>query len=312
MSSPSKTSFLPSSALARDSRKSPHQRNDRYAVATLTIIFLAGFAIRIYQLSARSLWFDEAFSWRIHTFHFAELFQRVGRDNHPPLYFILLKGWASFFGESAFALRSLSVLFGSLSILGAFLFATEAFGKNLLTAETNDDLPRRGYGPGLLAGALIALSAFQVRYSQELRMYTLAAALAIFSSWALFRALRPLRACVAGCYMDFLACFSRTRTTTGCSPWRFKRSSSPAFCSSVSGGVCLDYSVSQLCGIPFLPSPSLLSPGYPGCPSSSDSVRKCKKCSGLIVPHAGMWRCCAMICSPCEPTPRQPLIWGNC
>lgn len=137
------------------------------------------------QLSARSLWFDEAFSWRLIQFPFAEMIQRIGQDNHPPLYFILLKGWSLLFGDSAFALRSLSVLFGLLTILGTYLFAVEAF------ENKSDDSYKRGQGIGLLAAAFVALSAFQIRYSWEMRMYALAAALAVFSSWALFRALRP-------------------------------------------------------------------------------------------------------------------------
>ncbi len=109
---------------------------------------------------------------------------------NPPVYYILLKGWAVIFGDSAFALRSFSVLFGSLTVLGAYLFGVDAFGKNLLTGRpTAISAPARGIG--LFAAALIALSAFHIRYSQELRMYTMAAALAVFSSWAMFRALQP-------------------------------------------------------------------------------------------------------------------------
>jgi uncharacterized membrane protein len=135
------------------------------------------------MLSARSLWFDEAFSWRLILFPFSEMMQRVGQDNHPPLYFILLKVWATVFGDSPLALRSLSVIFGILSILGIYLFADEAFG------DTTDG--NRGRGIGLLAATFVALSAFQIRYAQEVRMYVLAGALAVFSSWALLRALRP-------------------------------------------------------------------------------------------------------------------------
>jgi mannosyltransferase len=165
--------------------------NPCHVIAILSVIVLLGLAIRAYQLSDRSLWFDEAFSWRSIQFPFMEMLQRVGRDNHPPLHFVVLKGWAILFGDSAFALRSLSVLFGGLTILGAYLFATEAFGKDLLTVDTKADLQTRGRVIGLLVATLVALSAFHIRYSQELRMYTMAAALAAFSSWALFRALQP-------------------------------------------------------------------------------------------------------------------------
>jgi uncharacterized membrane protein len=162
----------------------------RHAAAILTVIVLAGFAIRAYELGDRSLWFDEAFSWRIIQFPLHKMIQRVGWDNHPPLHFILLQGWAAIFGASAFAMRSLSVLFGCLTILGTYLFCVEAFGSNALTVRSNCDRGARGQGIGLLAAAFVALSAFQIRYSQESRMYSLAAALAVFSSWALFRALR--------------------------------------------------------------------------------------------------------------------------
>jgi hypothetical protein len=160
-------------------------------IGALCVITLVGLVFRIYQLADRSLWFDEAFAWRLLQFPFGEMLQRVGRDNHPPWYFIFLKGWAVVFGDSAFALRSLSILFGGLTILGTYFFATEAFGDDLRTTEPNADLRMRGRGIGLVAAALVAMSAFQIRYSQELRMYAMATALAIFSSWALFRALRP-------------------------------------------------------------------------------------------------------------------------
>jgi mannosyltransferase len=175
----------PVSTLAFPPRRRYFSSDSYYTLIMLTVIFLAGMTLRLYQLSTRSLWFDEAFSWRLVQFPWYELLPRVGQDNHPPLYFILLKAWAAVFGDSVFALRSLSVLFGVLTIFGAYLFAVEAFG------GTTADQRARGRGIGLLAAALIAGSAFQIRYSQEVRMYTQAGCLALFSSWALLRALSP-------------------------------------------------------------------------------------------------------------------------
>ncbi len=185
MSSPSKPQIQPFATSPPPLRTLSVLNDTRHVAATLTAIVLSGLALRTYQLSVRSLWFDEAFAWRLIQFSFAEMIQRVGQDNHPPLYFILLKGWATFFGDSAFALRSLSVLFGLLTILGTYLFAVEVFD------DKSDGRRKRGRGIGLLAAAFVALSAFQIRYSWEMRMYSLAAALAVFSSWALFRALHP-------------------------------------------------------------------------------------------------------------------------
>jgi 4-amino-4-deoxy-L-arabinose transferase-like glycosyltransferase len=151
---------------------------------------MAGLTLRIYRLADRSLWFDEAYTWRLINFPFIEMIQRSQLDNSPPFYYILLQSWASVFGDSAFALRFLSVLCGELTIIGIYLFAVEAFGKHLDTGVTSSDQLSRCRGIGLLTAAFVALSALQIRYSCEIRMYALAAALAVFSSWALFRALR--------------------------------------------------------------------------------------------------------------------------
>ncbi len=161
-----------------------------YIAIQLAIIALVGLILRCYQLGARSVWFDEAFCWRLIQFPFLEMIQRVGGDNHPPLYFVLLRGWATVFGESPISLRSLSVLFGMLTIVGTYMLAVEAFGKVSLTAPDEASLTR-GRVIGLLAAAFAAVSAFQCRYSQEARMYSLAGMLAVFSSWALLRSLQP-------------------------------------------------------------------------------------------------------------------------
>src|SRR6266404_4863810 len=91
-------------------------------VAVLILILASGLVLRLWQLSARSLWFDEAFTWRLTKFSFPEMLQRAARDNNPPLYFIPLWAWEAAFGDSVFALRSLSVIFSTLTIFGMYLF----------------------------------------------------------------------------------------------------------------------------------------------------------------------------------------------
>src|SRR4051794_38796584 len=70
----------------------------RRSAAWLTLIVLAALGLRGYGLGWRSLWFDEAFSWRLAEFPVSELVTRVRHDNHTPLYFLLLKGWCVLFG----------------------------------------------------------------------------------------------------------------------------------------------------------------------------------------------------------------------
>jgi mannosyltransferase len=166
----------------------------------LAMVLLLGLLPRVYGLSERSLWFDEAFSWRLIQFPFFDMLNRVGADTHPPLYFIILKLWAELFGDSAWALRSLSVLFGLTTIWGTYLFTSQTFTGDLgevpevpVGNTRSGNSVSRGQAIGLFGAALVALSAFQIRYSWEMRMYALAAALAVFSSWAMVRALRTPR-----------------------------------------------------------------------------------------------------------------------
>jgi mannosyltransferase len=87
---------------------------------TLALILVAGLLLRLHTASTRSIWFDEAWSWRMSQFPLAELIERTAADVHPPLYYLLLKAWTAAFGDSPLAMRSLSALFGVLTILAAY------------------------------------------------------------------------------------------------------------------------------------------------------------------------------------------------
>jgi len=166
-------------------------------LSLLAIFVSAGFVLRCWKVDTRSLWFDEAFSWRVATFPLGELLERTGGDNHPPLHFLLLKAWMGLWGESELSLRMLSVSAGVASCVGMFLLVREVYrsadgaesigrGARVGTDQGNSSAA----GMALLAAALVAVSVFQIRWGREARMYTLAAALATFSSWALWRALQ--------------------------------------------------------------------------------------------------------------------------
>lgn len=136
---------------------------------------IGGAAIRSYMLTARSLWFDEAFSWRLIQFPISEMISRAAADVHPPLYYLILKGWSLIFGTSIAALRSLSVVAAAGTIAAAYGFTTSA---------------ARSRAAGLLAALLLAVSAWQIQFAWEARMYTIGSLLAIFSAWALLKAIR--------------------------------------------------------------------------------------------------------------------------
>src|SRR3990167_970423 len=120
----------------------------RQTAGLLGVIVLLGVALRSYHLGARSLWFDEAFSWRLIQFPLPEMLTRAAADVHPPLYYLLLKAWAFVFASSLLSLRSFSVVFAAASIATAYLFTSYA---------------TRSRGTGLLAACLLALSGFQIQ-----------------------------------------------------------------------------------------------------------------------------------------------------
>ncbi|MBN1435869.1 MAG: glycosyltransferase family 39 protein [Sedimentisphaerales bacterium] len=124
----------------------------------LILIIIAAALLRLYHLGTDSLWLDEGYSENMAQMPLVDMVKLViDEDNHPPLYYALLHGWVSMFGNSEFALRGLSVLFGCLSVFMCYqlcaLFA-----------------PRR---TALWAALLLAISTFHIEFSQEARVYAM-------------------------------------------------------------------------------------------------------------------------------------------
>lgn len=165
---------------------------DRVAVPLGLLICLgAGLAARGVALDQRSLWFDEAYSWRMSHNDEHQICERLRYDNSPPLYFLLLKYWEAEFGESPTAIRSLSVVAGLATVVGTFLFASSLLA--LPFGGPSRVTPREAAWVPLLAVAFVALNPLLVRYGCEARMYSLGTALGVFSGWALVRAIDPDR-----------------------------------------------------------------------------------------------------------------------
>ncbi|MGH7139015.1 MAG: glycosyltransferase family 39 protein [Pirellulales bacterium] len=157
-------------------------------VPLAAIVVLAAI-LRSSHLSDLSFWFDESFCWKMATFD-----RRTALDNHPPLYFYLLWFWQRACGDSPGATRSLSVVCGLGTVVGAYLLARQIQCKTQNAkcpgAPGQNDASELA---GLLAAALVALSPFQIDWSQQVRMYALGACLTLVSSWLLLRALAPAR-----------------------------------------------------------------------------------------------------------------------
>jgi mannosyltransferase len=152
--------------------------------AAVGLVILVAFAVRLLTLGEPSLWFDEGVSVLFASKPAPEVLATVVREDlHPPLYYLTLHFWMGLAGRGEFSVRFLSVLFGVLLIPLAFTTAREVY------AGAQD---ARGTVPlvALPAAALVGFSPFLLYYSQEARMYTLAAACSMGATLTLLRATR--------------------------------------------------------------------------------------------------------------------------
>ncbi len=120
----------------------------------------------------QSLWFDEIYSILLAKQPIGELLRLTALDTHPPLYYILLKGWASLFGWSELSLRAASVGSMMLSIVIGGLLLRRMFGTRLAIG-------------GLL---LVMIAPLLLRYGFEIRMYADASLAGIAATYALYSA----------------------------------------------------------------------------------------------------------------------------
>ncbi|MCB0031229.1 MAG: glycosyltransferase family 39 protein, partial [Anaerolineales bacterium] len=142
--------------------------------AALLILLLAA-GLRFYHLDSQSFWNDEGNSARLSERSVRLIIEGTASDIHPPLYYLLLRGWRELAGATEFGLRSFS------AFLGVGLTAlTLALGRRWFGAERDRPVP-------LLAALLVALNPTLIYYSQETRMYLLLPFLATLQTILLWR-----------------------------------------------------------------------------------------------------------------------------
>jgi 4-amino-4-deoxy-L-arabinose transferase-like glycosyltransferase len=155
----------------------------------LIVVLLASFGLRTYRLGEQSVWWDEGLAAWAARQSPAAIAAWTSSDVHPPLYFLVLRYWRLLVGETEFGLRALSVFIGVLTVAASYRLAA-ALGEGWT---------------GLGAALLVALSRFDVQWSQEMRMYALAALLAALSLWAAIRLWRGERWVDAAAYVLLMA-----------------------------------------------------------------------------------------------------------
>lgn len=158
-----------------------HGRYTNAAVGSVILLLLV-FALRLWGLTATSIWYDEAFMLA----HVREgiipgilgLFQE---DNALPLYGLLLAIWVQLVGDGEFAVRYLSVLLGTVG--APFVLKLS----QAISARRPRPLTRNALRTGLGSVLAYATLPILVYYSQEVRMYALAIPLSAAFAWAGWR-----------------------------------------------------------------------------------------------------------------------------
>jgi 4-amino-4-deoxy-L-arabinose transferase-like glycosyltransferase len=133
---------------------------------TLALLFACCVAIRLVCLACKPFWFDEAFSVEVARLTWPNFLHLLWwREANMSLYYLLLRGWLHF-GQSPYFIRSLSVLMAALTLPAIYWLGRLLFDRRV----------------ALIVAALFTFNAYDVRYSQEARSYSLFLLLATLSS----------------------------------------------------------------------------------------------------------------------------------
>lgn len=147
-------------------------REERVQLVGVVVLALA---VRVHRLAAESYWYDELTFMRWTRLGPVELVLTFwsGVETNPPLYNLVVNAWHGLFGPSASSIRMVSVLFGVAAVVGLYLLGRELYG----------------HRAGLVSALVMAVAGYQVRFSQEARMYTMLLVGAVFSYYFLVRLL---------------------------------------------------------------------------------------------------------------------------
>jgi len=138
---------------------------------TLIVITVIAAALRLYSLTSKSIWIDEAYSVELARLGWRDFCAVIAhQESNMVAYYLLLRLWV-LFGHGEAYVRVLSVLFSVATIPVIYLLGTRLFGQRA----------------GLIAGGLLAINAYHVRYAQETRSYAMVTFLVVLATWILVR-----------------------------------------------------------------------------------------------------------------------------
>jgi hypothetical protein len=155
---------------------SPRLRRATHLVLTAITATVAALGAMLLFVSKGELWLDEAQTVSISDLSIDQLLSGLREDGSPPLYYVVLHGWMSLFGDGTHTVRALSGMFGLACLPIMWLTARHLAGTRVAWAAT----------------VLLATSPFAIRYGTETRMYSLVVLLVLLGLYAVLAALdRP-------------------------------------------------------------------------------------------------------------------------
>src|SRR5580704_5561105 len=164
----------------------------RLALVVMFIALVAGAYLRFDGLSALEMSADEGATWAAAdapSIREVIAIQQTHNAGKLPLHDLILHEWIAVFGDGLFAMRSLSALFGLITIILMIPLTRE-----ILRIRMEGDGPPPSRSDVDLVAALSALicavSLVTIKYDREARMYGLLLALAMAHLWVFLRALR--------------------------------------------------------------------------------------------------------------------------
>lgn len=145
------------------------KKNYYYLIAI--IIALLALIIRLNNLGASGLWYDELTIYSIASKKTIALMMQ--EDGHRfllfPLYYLIYKFWITTFGNSDYVIRLMAVFFDMLSVISAYFV-----GLNFASFINKDNVKEEiGQKVGLFAMLLYAINSSFIYYAQEAKFYSL-------------------------------------------------------------------------------------------------------------------------------------------
>ena len=125
-------------------------------VALVELVTVLALILRLFFLAENSFWYDEILSVRRAQLDWGAFWDLVSGVPPMALYYVLLRFWLGL-GESDFLIRFLSVIPAVATIPVIYLLGSRLFG----------------FRVGLIGAVLLAVNAFHIQYSQEVRSYSL-------------------------------------------------------------------------------------------------------------------------------------------